>query len=347
MTRPEQARANHGRIKVRAAVAADHDQVRAVLAASYAQFRSDVTAHLHELYIADLCDLNGRLEGAQLLVATADETVLGTVTLHPRPSVGVSRWPPGWAAIRALAVHPAHRGHGIARRLIEAARARATNGAAHSLGLHTAPFMTDAIRLYEDMGFTRAPDLDIEAGRLLETNGEPAPGLIAYRLILPARSITGPRPLKENPMQLTRGVNHIAVLTDDLERFVEFYSTVFGLEVAFTETAPAFRHAILRTGPDSWLHPAEVFGGAHGTGSPAMFERGHLDHLALTADSPEAFEVLRGRLMQRGSTDGSVEDLGAFHALWFDDPDGMRVELTLIVDPRLEGIHAPEPLGAT
>jgi GNAT superfamily N-acetyltransferase len=187
MTRPAQARANDRRIKVRAAVAADHDQVRAVLVASYAQFRSHVTAPLHDLYIADLCDLNGRLEGAQLLVATANETVLGTVTLHPRPAAGVFRWPPGWAAIRALAVDPAHRGHGIARRLIEAAGARAANGGAHSLGLHTAPFMTDAIRVYEDMGFTRASDLDIKASRLLETNGEPAPGLIAYRLFLPSR----------------------------------------------------------------------------------------------------------------------------------------------------------------
>jgi catechol 2,3-dioxygenase-like lactoylglutathione lyase family enzyme len=147
-------------------------------------------------------------------------------------------------------------------------------------------------------------------------------------------------------MQLTRGVNHIAVLTDDLERFVEFYSTVFDLEVAFSETTPAFRHAILRTGPDSWLHPAEAFGGAHGAGSPAMFQRGHLDHLALTADSPEAFGVLRDRLVQRGATDGNVDDLGAFHALWFTDPDGMRVELILIIDPRLAGIHAPEPIAA-
>jgi catechol 2,3-dioxygenase-like lactoylglutathione lyase family enzyme len=154
-------------------------------------------------------------------------------------------------------------------------------------------------------------------------------------------------PLKENNVQLTRGINHIAVLTDDLERFVEFYSTVFELEVVFTEATPAFRHAILRTGPDSWLHPAEVFGGAHGAGSPAMFERGHLDHLALTADSPEAFEVLHDRLVRRGATDRSVENLGAFHSVWFSDPDGMRVELTLIVDPLLGGIHAPEPLGAS
>lgn len=145
-------------------------------------------------------------------------------------------------------------------------------------------------------------------------------------------------------MQLTRGLNHVAVLTDDLDRFVEFYTSVFDLEVAFTEATPEFRHAIVRLGTDSWLHPAEVFGNAHGTASPAMFQRGHLDHLALTADSPAAFGVLRDRLAERGATDGRVEDLGAFHSLWFTDPDGMRGELTLIVDPRLDGVHAPTPL---
>jgi catechol 2,3-dioxygenase-like lactoylglutathione lyase family enzyme len=148
-------------------------------------------------------------------------------------------------------------------------------------------------------------------------------------------------------MQLLTGVNHVAVLTDDLDRFVEFYTDVFDTEVVFRETTPAFRHAILRTGADSWLHPAQVTGNAHGVGVPAMFERGHLDHVALTASSREAFEVLRARLVARGSSDGTVEDLGAFHATWFVDPDGMRAELTVIVDPALEGIHAPRPLDPT
>lgn len=148
-------------------------------------------------------------------------------------------------------------------------------------------------------------------------------------------------------MQLVRGINHIAVLTDDLDRFVDFYASVFGLETVFSEDTPAFRHAILRTGPDSWLHPAQIVDGEHGTGLPDMFRRGHLDHLALTADSDAAFDELRERLVARGASDGTVEDLGAFHAAWFVDPDGMRGELTVIVDPELRGIHAPEPLTAS
>src|SRR6185436_17769544 len=115
---------------------------------------------------------------------------------------------------------------------------------------------------------------------------------------------------------------------------VDFYTGVFDVEVVFMEATPAFRHAILRTGPASWLHPAELGDNAHGTASPTMFDRGHLDHLALTAATPTAFAAIRDRLVARGASDGAVEDLGAFHSVWFTDPDGMRVELVLIVDER-------------
>jgi catechol 2,3-dioxygenase-like lactoylglutathione lyase family enzyme len=145
-------------------------------------------------------------------------------------------------------------------------------------------------------------------------------------------------------MPLTTGVNHVAVLTEDLDRFVDFYTSVFELDLVFTEATPAFRHAILRTGADSWLHPAEISGNAHANARPAMFDRGHLDHLALTASSTDAFEVARERLRERGACQGGVEDLGAFRSLWFEDPDGMHVELAVIVDPDLQGIHEPRPV---
>ena len=147
-------------------------------------------------------------------------------------------------------------------------------------------------------------------------------------------------------MDLLAGVNHIAVLTTDLDRFIEFYTDVFDLEVVFRERTPAFRHAIVRTGPTSWLHPAQVDGNAHGAALPALFDRGHLDHLALTATSAASFRVIRDRLIAPGAPDGTVEDLGAFHSVWFVDPDGMRVEVVVIIDDGLDGIHAPRPLAS-
>nr|AQQ74467.1 hypothetical protein [uncultured bacterium] len=146
-------------------------------------------------------------------------------------------------------------------------------------------------------------------------------------------------------MTLLTGLNHVAILTADLDRFVAFYTRVFGMIEVFREDAPGMRHAILRIADGtSWLHPLEIPGNEHGAARAKVFDRGHLDHIALMAASGAHFAELRGRLMEAGATDGNVEDLGAFHALWFQDPDGMRGEVTLLLDPTLAGIHAPRPL---
>ena len=146
-------------------------------------------------------------------------------------------------------------------------------------------------------------------------------------------------------MSLLSGLNHVAILTADLDRFVEFYTRIFGLETVFTQSAPV-RHAILRIGKDSWLHPAEIPANVHSTAISAMFQRGHLDHIALTATSKESFERIRRSLVESQASDGAVADLGPFRTLWFEDPDGMRGELTLIVNSRLSGIHEPRPLNS-
>jgi catechol 2,3-dioxygenase-like lactoylglutathione lyase family enzyme len=146
-------------------------------------------------------------------------------------------------------------------------------------------------------------------------------------------------------MSLVSGLNHVAIVTRDLERFIAFYAGVFELELVFRETTPAFSHAILRAGPSAWLHPAALADNAHGAALPDMFARGHIDHLALLAPSATAFEDIRQRLVERGATSGIVEDLGAMHALWFEDPDGMHAEVCLVIDPELRSFHAPRPLA--
>jgi ribosomal protein S18 acetylase RimI-like enzyme len=81
-----------------------------------------------------------------------------------------------WPEVRLLAVAPAASGKGVARRLMEECIQRARAAGAPALTLHTADLMAVAMRLYERMGFTRAPELDIR----------PAPGILAkgYRLPL-------------------------------------------------------------------------------------------------------------------------------------------------------------------
>ena len=100
---------------------------------------------------------------AQRIVAEQGEVLIGSVMLFP-PSVDAygERGPRIRSPeIRALAVAPGARGLGVARMLVNECMRRAREAGANAIGLHTSPSMRDAIRLYESLGFTRDPQLDI------------------------------------------------------------------------------------------------------------------------------------------------------------------------------------------
>ncbi|MGH8918648.1 MAG: VOC family protein [Actinomycetes bacterium] len=146
-------------------------------------------------------------------------------------------------------------------------------------------------------------------------------------------------------LKLVSGINHVAIMTEDVDRFVAFYTEVFGAEVVLEETTPQFRHAILAVGGVSVLHPLQTPQAPHGRGLPGMTDRGHLDHLAIDVPSREAFDEVRRRLVDRGASDGEVTDLGPKLSIWFVDPDGMHIEVDWVWDPSLQGFHAPVPVG--
>jgi catechol 2,3-dioxygenase-like lactoylglutathione lyase family enzyme len=147
-------------------------------------------------------------------------------------------------------------------------------------------------------------------------------------------------------VRLTTGINHVAIMTADLDRFTSFYTEVLGAAIVFEETTPQFRHAILSIGGTSVLHPLQPADNPYGLASDAMLHRGHLDHFALDVPSREAFDELRARLVARGCSDGSVTDLGPKLSFWFVDPDGMHLEVDWVRDPSLQGFHAPRPVEA-
>lgn len=145
-------------------------------------------------------------------------------------------------------------------------------------------------------------------------------------------------------MELTTGINHVAVLTRDLDRFADFYCAVLGADVIFDATEPVIgRHAMLRIGTDSVLHAIEAPDSPHAKASPALMDRGHLDHLGINVPTFEALLEIRGRLVAHGATDGTITDFGPMQSVWFEDPDGMGCEVCYISDPSLSGIHGPQP----
>lgn len=159
----------------------DRDAILAVTLAAYEQYAAALTPPVWALYRQNIRSTLADVGPAAQVVAEDGGAVIGAVLLFPAGAVMAN---PGdrpatreWPEIRLLAVAPAARGKGVARRLMEECIQRARADGAPALTLHTADIMAVAMRLYERMGFARAPELDIR----------PAPGILAkgYKLMLP------------------------------------------------------------------------------------------------------------------------------------------------------------------
>lgn len=115
-------------------------------------------------------------EHGEVLVAVDGDQIFGTVTLEHWHEDSELATGPEEAEIRALAVSPQAQGRGVGRTLVQAVVDRATARHAERLVLLTQPLMVAAHRLYDQAGFVRAPDRDIQ----------PVPGLslLAYQKTL-------------------------------------------------------------------------------------------------------------------------------------------------------------------
>lgn len=149
-------------IDLRGARSGELDDVAELLVESYAEFSDLFPSALWTAYRRELAAVRSRLDVAELIVAVREGECVGTVSLYPDAAADGHGWPEGLSSLRLLAVRPAMRGRGVGRRLVEECLVRARRRGAAALGLHTAPFMRAANRLYETMGFVRAPQLDFD-----------------------------------------------------------------------------------------------------------------------------------------------------------------------------------------
>lgn len=147
---------------------------------------------------------------------------------------------------------------------------------------------------------------------------------------------------------LVGGFQHVATVTNDLDRLIAFYETIFDartrLVLPVGDEAPASRHAIIEIAPGVVLHPFERPGEDLDQWGIDICERGRLDHFAIMARDEEAFEELRRRLVSHGASDGTVTDFGAMVSVGFDDPDGTRLEVCA-TRPGVPVEDAREPEG--
>jgi catechol 2,3-dioxygenase-like lactoylglutathione lyase family enzyme len=132
-------------------------------------------------------------------------------------------------------------------------------------------------------------------------------------------------------------VGHIAVMTADLDRFRAFYDEVLGIRASIVmrmDDGPGYRHAFFPVDDRTLLHVFEVpgFDPAADGYSSDIGRRGRLDHFGFLLGSREEFEAARHRLVAAGASDGSITDFGPLLNVYFEDPDGMPCEITMVAE---------------
>lgn len=153
-----------GGVAVRDARPDEREAVRALVLRAYGEFAAVMEpaawAGLEEAVRAALA----RDGAAEWIVAERGGEPVGAVLLYPPETdayggaTAAARWP----EVRLLSVAPEARGLGVGRVLMDECVRRARAAGATDLGLHTSHSMRAAIRMYEKMGFVRAPEHDFQ-----------------------------------------------------------------------------------------------------------------------------------------------------------------------------------------
>jgi catechol 2,3-dioxygenase-like lactoylglutathione lyase family enzyme len=166
-----------------------------------------------------------------------------------------------------------------------------------------------------------------------------------------------------------QGVSHLALVCSDMARTVDFYSTILGLKLIKTIELPAGigQHFFFDIGNGDclaffWF--ADAPGPAPGIAAPvarpdngeSTSAVGSMNHIAFQVD-PEKIETYRQRLVDYGVECSTVvnhddsewtvsEEMhpGVFvRSVYFQDPDGILLELAAWTRPFGEGDVAHEP----
>ena len=168
---------------IRPARNSELDEIAGLFAPALAPYRGGVQDWILDAYLAELVDVRPRFEEAEVLVAEHDQRIVGTIAFYPDVRLeGWSNLPAGWAGFRALAVAPRTRGTGIGQALVRRCIQRTREIGAETLGIHTISLLTDAVRLYQRLGFVRCPEFDMRAADVFTSdNADDMVGLALRR----------------------------------------------------------------------------------------------------------------------------------------------------------------------
>lgn len=146
--------------RIRAAEPTEYDELGEITAQAYLR-DGLLTFGEADWYLGELRDVAKRAAAAEVLVAVEQDRLLGGVTHVPSPGPMADLARPGEAEIRMLAVTHEARGRGVGQALVQACVDRSSAaGDRTGIVLSTQPLMHTAHRIYERLGFRRAPERD-------------------------------------------------------------------------------------------------------------------------------------------------------------------------------------------
>jgi predicted N-acetyltransferase YhbS len=149
-------------LKIRDARRADRDAARKITLSAFQQYAAVMPPPRWEGYRENILATLTDVAPARQIVAEKEGIIVGSVLLYP-PGAAFSTPDEGLLAcpeVRLLAVAPEARGQGIGTALMKECIRRVRLLGAVCLNLHTTDMMQVAMRMYERMGFVRAPELD-------------------------------------------------------------------------------------------------------------------------------------------------------------------------------------------
>jgi catechol 2,3-dioxygenase-like lactoylglutathione lyase family enzyme len=135
-----------------------------------------------------------------------------------------------------------------------------------------------------------------------------------------------------------RGINHLAMVTPDMDTTVRFYHGVLGMRLVGTIAVGPMKHYFFEMGSSTTIAFFEWQGTEIGTyakpaGIPPDFPA-QFDHISFDLPDEAALVQLQTRLREHHVEVTDEVDHGFLRSVYFTDPHGVALEATYwVVDP--------------
>jgi len=152
-----------------------------------------------------------------------------------------------------------------------------------------------------------------------------------------------------------QGINHLALVTPDMDATVRFYHGVLGMRLVATLMAGPMRHYFFEIAPGNTVAFFEWQGVGTFT-KPAGWrvqQPLQFDHLSFNLPDHEELLALRARLEEAGVGVTEEIDHGFVHSIYFTDPNGIALEASFWLsdatakpDSDRSAFNDPDPVPA-